>query len=389
MLNLFSYGRLVSVVLHAVLVSGFASEHIDKRSPAPFSDFTDNTVFLPGSNYTSWRTLYARSLQLSDGSLLMSWENYPPEPPAANFPIYKSTDGGATWSSFSQVKDQVNGWGLRYQPNLYTLPQAIGSYAAGTIIIAGPSVPQDLSKAYIDVYASTDGAKTWTFVSHIAYGAGPETVTNGNKAIWEPFFLVYNNQLVCFYSDQRDSAHAQKLVYQTTTDLKTWSNPVDAVADSNYDARPGMATVAYIQSTKKWIMTYENCGPGNCAVTYKVSTSPLTFGSVQGQALHSNDSSAVVPAGSPYVIWTPHPNRTDGSGLIIANGNSREEVFVNEDSAGPNGWKMVNVGQWSAYSRCLRIIDVKGKKKLLLSNGGNLGDGSKNWVACGVVEIPT
>lgn len=370
-------------------VSASAVDNISKRAPAPFSDFTDNAVFYPGSDYTSWRTIYARSLQLSDGSLLMTWENYPPEPPAANFPIYKSTDGGATWSNFSSVHDQVNGWGLRYQPHFYTLPQAIGAYPAGTIIISGASVPSDLSKAYIDVYTSKDNAATWSFASHIAYGAGPETVQNGNKAVWEPFFITYNNQLVCFYSDQRDSAHAQKLVYTTTSDLKTWSQPVDAVADSNYNARPGMATVAYIQSTKQYIMTYENCGPGNCAVTYKVSSSPLKFGSVSGTTLVSNDSSATTPVGSPYVIWTPHPNRSDGSGLIIANGNSQEAVFVNEDSAKPNGWKKVDVGQWSAYSRSLRIINVQGKNKLLLSNGGNMGNGANNWVACGVVEIPT
>ncbi|KAJ8098526.1 hypothetical protein POJ06DRAFT_257284 [Lipomyces tetrasporus] len=63
--------------------------------------------------------------------------------------------------------------------------------------------------------------------------------------------------------------------------------------------------------------------------------------------------------GSPYVIWTPHPNRDDGSGLIIANGNHQEALFINEDSVDPSGWKMVDVGQWSAYSRELRIINVK------------------------------
>lgn len=52
-------------------------------------------------------------------------------------PIYKSVDGGATWSNFSAVKDTQNGWGMRFQPFLYTLPTDFGGYARGTILAAG------------------------------------------------------------------------------------------------------------------------------------------------------------------------------------------------------------------------------------------------------------
>jgi hypothetical protein len=55
------------------------------------------------------------------------------------------------------VTDTVNGWGPRYQPSLYELPQAIGKFAKATILAAGNSIPTDLSKSKIDVYASTDG----------------------------------------------------------------------------------------------------------------------------------------------------------------------------------------------------------------------------------------
>ena len=52
--------------------------------------------------------------------------------------------------------DQVNGWGLRYQPFLYELAEPIGGYEAGTILLAGNSIPDDLSQTQIDLYASTD-----------------------------------------------------------------------------------------------------------------------------------------------------------------------------------------------------------------------------------------
>jgi hypothetical protein len=200
---------------------------------------------------------------------------------------------------------------------------------------------------------------------------------------------MYNNQLVVFYSDQTDPAHSQKLVHKTTNDLRTWSAPVHDVAYPAFRDRPGMSTVAHIVSQNKYIMTCEYCGAGGCRVHYKVSNSPLTFDSVAGVPLISNDSSRTAPVSGPYVIWTPHPNRNDGSGLIIVSGSSQEPLFINEDSALPGGWKKVNVGQWSAYSRSIRIVTIKGVKKLLFGNGGNMGDPNLNSVACGVIPIPT
>ncbi|OBT80137.1 hypothetical protein VF21_00593 [Pseudogymnoascus sp. 05NY08] len=358
-------------------------------TPSAFTDFNDNILFFPATTAVQWKTLYARSLQLPDESLLMTWENYPAEPPLVTHPIYKSVDGGATWSNFSAITDKVNGWGMRFQPFLYTLPQAFGGYAAGTLLAAGVSTPFSLTGGvYIDLYVSQDNAQTWNFVSHIAFGNGPEDITSGHAAIWEPFLMMYNGQLVCYFSDQRDSAHSQKLVHVTTNDLHTWSALVNDVAYSAYNDRPGMTTVAHIESTNQYIMTYEYCGSGKCAVYYKTAADPLNFNSATGIALVGNDTNHSVPYGSPYVIWTANPGKSDGSGVIIASGGSQEPVFVNSDNADPQGWKVVNVGQWSAYSRSLRIITVQGKKKLLFGNGGNMGDPSCNSVANGVIEVP-
>ncbi|VUC27015.1 unnamed protein product [Clonostachys rosea] len=361
-------------------------------SPAPFTDFTKNIVFYPPSDSVQWWTLYARTLQLPDESILLTWENYPKEPPLVNHPIWKSDDGGATFYNYSQVEDKVNGWGMRFQPFLYTLPVSFGGFPAGTILAAGASCPFSLTGGvYIDLYASTDDGKTWSFVSHVAYGAGPETITRYDKALWEPFILLYNNQIVLYYSDQTDDAHSQKLMHKTTNDLRIWSDAVpDVVTSINGGAeRPGMTTVAHIESTNKWIMTFEYCRPTNCLVHYKVADSPLLFNDAPIVQLHANNTEKTTGVSGPYVIWTPHPNRTDGSGLIIVSTSSREELFINEDSADVGGWKYVNINHWSAYSRSLRIITVKGKKKLLLANGGNFGPGYLNSVAVAVVPIPT
>lgn len=257
-------------VFACALLSTASATAVDlrPRAPAAWSNFNDNGVFYPAENYTSWRTLYARTLQLPDQSILLSWEDYDPNVDIAYWPVYKSTDGSASFKPLSRVQDQVNGWGVWYQPNFYTLPQAIGAYPKGTILIAGASTPRNLSHAYIDVYASTDSGSTWSFVSHVVYGDGPETITNDNKAVWEPFLMVYNNQLVCYYSTQTDPKHAQKLSHKTTSDLRTWS------AQPNYGDRPGMTTVAYSPKSKKYVMTFEYCGgpiAGGCPVYHKVS----------------------------------------------------------------------------------------------------------------------
>lgn len=220
-------------------------------------------------------------------------------------------------------------------------------------------------------------------------------MTNGDKAVWEPFLHLYDGKVVCHYSTQTDPKHAQKLVHVTTTDLRNWSPEVEDVAQPNYGDRPGMTTVAYSPVSKKYAMTFEYCGgplAGGCPVYFKTANSPLEFGPVEPLPIVPSDPN-LNPNGSPFIIWTKSAN---GQGVFIMNGNSREEVFVNKDALDPNGWKAVDVGQWSAYSRELRIVQTpansvaKGQKKLLLSNGGNIGCSGScyNYVANALVDIP-
>jgi hypothetical protein len=151
---------------------------------------SNRIIFSPPSN-AGWvdpRVLYARAVQLKSGAFLATWENYSPEPPKVYFPIYKSTDEGASWTQISKVEDTVNGWGLRYQPFIYQLPVAIGSYPAGTLVLAGNSIPTDLSKTKIDIYVSKDDGVTWSFASSVASG-GKAQPTNGLTPVWEPLLM--------------------------------------------------------------------------------------------------------------------------------------------------------------------------------------------------------
>lgn len=102
--------------------------------------FNNEVVFVPPSDYTSHKVLYARFAQLPDGSLILTWDNQSPEPPLVWTPVFRSTDGGYTWSNYTTVHDSQNGWGLRYQAFPFVLTEQIGHFPKEALLCL-PSTP--------------------------------------------------------------------------------------------------------------------------------------------------------------------------------------------------------------------------------------------------------
>ena len=330
--------------------------------------YSSKVIYDPGSSYRTPRTLYARNAVLTDGSILATWENYSPEPPNVYFPIYQSGNDGYTWTALSNVTDTQNGWGLRYQPFLYVLPAAIGGYAAGDLLLAGNSIPSDLSKTQLELYGSKDQGKTWSFISHIAAGGEAEP-TNGQTPVWEPFLILLNGQLICYYSDQRDSAYGQKIVHQTTTDLKTWGSVVNDVAVAPYALRPGMPTLVELPNSQ-WVMTYEECGDsGGCLVKYRIASSPLNMAGATAIQLKATDGTA--PTSSPYVEWTSYGG---SSGTIMVSANSDGDIYINKALGASSSWSRVATPEPRSYSRMLRSFT---SNRLMLMGGGALGGANR------------
>ncbi|KAK0114501.1 hypothetical protein ONS95_013991 [Cadophora gregata] len=353
--------------------------------PAPFSTFSGVTIFTPPSNYTDPRVLYARTVELEKGVLLATWENYSPEPPLVYFPIYKSVDGGESWKEISKVTDQVNGWGLRYQPDLYVLPKRVGKFPAGTIICSGNSIPTDLSLTKIDVYASRDKGYTWEFVSSVARG-GAAFPNNGIPAIWEPFVMYYKGQVVLYYSDQRDPSYGQKLIHSTSKDLLTWSADVEDVVSARYTDRPGMTTVVQLPNGK-YMMTYEFGGGPTVVGTaykfpvyYRINDSPLEFNKSVGIPIYTNDK--IQPEGSPKVVWSPVGGV---NGTIIVSCGTASQVFVNQALGDANAWRTVPTPEGVSYTRHLRVLS--NSNHLLIMGGGVLPPSTTNKVTVSVIDI--
>ena len=271
---------------------------------------------------------------------------------------------------------------------MYILKNAVGKYPAGTLLIAGVSTPLSLTGGvYIDLYTSSDMGLSWTFASHVAYGAGPETVATGDKAIWEPFFLEYDGSLIVYFSDQRDPAHSQKLSLTSTADLLTWSASMDVVAYSDSNARPGMAVISYLPTIGQYMLSYEYCNPpsgSGCPAHYRLASNPTEFLNAPDHTLTT--TSGYTPSGSPYSVWYEYPGST-ADGAVILSTNSDTELFVSTDNA--TTWTMVNVGQYTGQSRHLLLFNDKGEERLHLATAGFYGCSGScyNYVANGVTTL--
>lgn len=120
--------------------------------------FDNVTVFAPPANWPSHSTSYGRTLLLdrntTDPVLLSTWSFFPPD--GTYLPIYRSKDGGQTWSNYSKVHFTNGDYGSIWQPHLYELPRQVGEYPRGTILASGNAIPRDFSSTNIEVYASLD-----------------------------------------------------------------------------------------------------------------------------------------------------------------------------------------------------------------------------------------
>jgi len=257
------------------------------------------------------------------------------------------------------------------RPNSCHRTESIGGFPVGTVLATGNSASNNGTR--IDLYASTDKARTWKFVSHIAQGGRPNT-TNGADPIWEPYLLVYNHSLVAYYSDQRDPKHGQKLSHQVSTDLVNWGPVVNDVAYDLYIARPGMTVVAYIPPIAQWILVHE-FPIGNSSshgvhypVYYRLAKSPLDFRLSEGLPIVINGT--IAPNASPYVVWSSvgGPN-----GTIVVSDADNKVVYTNQAGGDVDKWEVHDTPAGATYSRSIHILN-KHQDNLLIFGGETFDD---------------
>lgn len=310
--------------------------------------------------------LYPRILELKyageeNGTLLASFEYYAEREPAV-IPVYKSTDGGKTWNHFSEVEDTKNGWGMRFQPFLFELPQTCGDLPAGTLLFAGNSIPMqafaddnppDFIGTELQLYISRDHGKTWEYRSSFAYGGVPKEYNwDCLGPVWEPFlYLNAYGDLTVVYSDEKphtDHILNQCLAVVSSPDGgKTWGESKLVVAIPDGLRRPGMAIVTKLPNGR-YFMCFEIVNDENCGIFYKLSDDGMDFGepSLCGTRAQTADGKYV--GSMPYCIWTKAggPN-----GTIILSGKRDGEwlglrdpgKFLVNYNLGEGAWEQVDM----------------------------------------------
>ena len=137
-----------------------------------------------GSSFDPAGTTYAKIISLKNngsynGQLLVTFDQLVKVNGVQVYPIYRSTDGGSSWTHVTDVVPSAtfSSLTLTSQPFLYELPQAVGGLAAGTILLAGNLMPSDKSSSRLAVFKSTDRGSSWSYLS---------TVDTGGPAVYDP-----------------------------------------------------------------------------------------------------------------------------------------------------------------------------------------------------------
>jgi len=277
------------------------------------------------------------------------------------WPIYRSANGGATWTHISDVKDTTYNTNRKAQPMLYELPVSVGNLSAGTLLLAGNLVPDNQSSSRLVVYKSTDVGQTWSLLSTVDVG-GPfdydPSPSSTTTTIWEPFLYMDDyGHLICAYSDERQKGNGvlQALSLRYTSDGINWSEQSNIVAIRNQNDRPGMVTVSKMPNGK-YIATYEvvnkpSLSQNSSVVYFKFSEDGLNWNENDlGTMLQTEDCQHL--GSSPFVKWV---NAGGPNGMVVVGGKWVVDAAGDIQEGGQNLFVNYNYGEgnWERYPNAI------------------------------------
>ncbi|PJJ55655.1 RICIN domain-containing protein [Compostimonas suwonensis] len=285
-------------------------------SPAAGTSFDPEGTRPVGTTYAKIVSL--KNSGASNGTQLVTFDQLVLVGGVQVYPIYRSTDDGASWTKVADIAPSSTFPALTRtaQPFLYELPQQVGDLPAGTILLSGMIMPADRSSSRLVVYKSLDHGVTWSFQSTIdtggpaVYDPSPSSTTT---TVWEPSLAVAGDgSLVAYFSDERQKASGvlQAISYRRSTDGGlTWGPLVNVSAPTNSSDRPGMITVTKLPDGR-YLATYEVVNrPSqslNTAPVYaKYSPDGLNWSPTTSIGTPIQLANGRGIGSSPFVKWVP------------------------------------------------------------------------------------
>ena len=184
----------------------------------------------------------------------------------AEDPVFESTDDGKTFSRIGTMAPGMSSENLCCT-SLFELPKQVGELPAGTLLWSGSANDKDRPMS-LPVWRSDDHGRTWSHLSTCA------TSPNNEGGVWEPTFSVDDSgKLNCYFSDESDSAHSQRVMRSSSSDGVNWGPPEEVVSLPDRNARPGMPVVDQLPDGR-YFMTYEICTTSGPDCQVKSRTSP-------------------------------------------------------------------------------------------------------------------
>ncbi|KAF2679768.1 glycoside hydrolase family 93 protein [Lentithecium fluviatile CBS 122367] len=364
----------------------------DPEPPAPtptgIDAFANVTVYQPEDS--SHQVTFPRTINLPNNTVLAAWNE--PAEPNGTVHVYRSKDSGFSWYSLGTAKSRTAGRKL-LQPHLLFIngtgrENDDGEIDYGTVLMAVNAV--DDKSTNIEVYASWDLGETWEFASRVVSG-GRLTESNGT-AVLNPFLLLSGKKITVYYTDQRSTQRASKLVQQTTTDYYgSWGSAIDAVVSQFATDRPGTPTVAKVPSSghlpnNQYILTYTHSlldattNTYTNPVFYKISSSPENFGTAASREIRTD--TGIIPQGAPFVTWSAlgGPN-----GTVVLTDSRTASIFINR-ARGEGTWAEVATTAGRAEGREVKVPDDDGTK-LRLAGGSEVGQQKPSQILLTMMDL--
>ena len=359
---------------------GYDSQIITASNGVRFKPEIISTVYQPNLNLaTSKGSQYPTIIELqhngsNNGIMLASFEVFAKG--ASGFRVYRSSDKGATWKPLSTAVEKLDPTLTKHwEPHLFELPCQVGDMPEGTILLSGTTInSSNDKKTHVTIWRSFNQGKTWEQYSVVAEAGGL------NEGLWEPFIMYENGALYCFYSDDSDPEHDQKLVYRKSTDGVNWGELVEIAAFEESHWRPGMISIAKM-GNGKYFMPYEVgsrqvAGYTDYDIYFKIVDD--LDGDWQKED-HGTKLTSVTKGGAkiigsaPFCAWAPAGGEC-GTLFVTANTGGQKYIYVSFDY-GKSFEAIENpipTERMTGYSPSFFVLDDG--KTVLYGNTTNWGD---------------